>query len=304
MTSPREEEAVSRTIELLLDCTTARERSRVLLETLMGSKFCQSAALWRQVGRGDVRAWHPVLGRGSASLLPTLQEIRGVIRGDLPSELGLGRHVLLPFDNDEFALTLAISEHDEAAEEDVEAAESLFQVWLAVEVAESEAGDTELLDALSGPHERPVLSFDSPTPLLANPTKNNLREFLYQEASWLLGPSVHFDLEVEQLPELAGNPGQVEDCLRELLASAAVGMTHRSKHVRVSVAAGQKAAPGALITIEDDAGWIPSLSGAMGKRASTGLFSAAACLDALQGSLRLDQGSMGGLRVTAWLPAR
>jgi hypothetical protein len=309
MTSPREEAAVSQAIELLLDCTTARERSRVLIETLIGSGFCRSAALWRQVGRGDVRAWHPILARGNAAYLPTLEELRGVVAGDLAEELGGGRFVVLPIGHVEFALTLSVPAHDTSSretEEDLDGAEALFQVWLAVEMAEASELGTDLLDALPGLHggsTAGAAAAPQDTPRAASGhTAYELSTFLEREASWQLGPSVAFGLEVEDLPPLKANPVQFEGCLRELLASAAAGWSQRVGRVRVRVEAASEAAPGALVHLEDDAGWPPSLEASGSARQSAGLFSAARTIDAVGGSLKLDQSPLGGMRVTVWIP--
>lgn len=308
MSSPREEEAVSRTIELLLDCGSPRERIRVLLGTLVESGFCESAALWRQVGRGEVRAWHPVLGVGRASILPSLEELRGVVAGELPGELGRGRFVILPIEGDEFALTIATNAQQDSSEEDLEAAEALFEVWLAVEVSEANDHDDDLLAALAGLNPAESAGSVPPTPLLGSPVpeveeQEDLAAFLQREAAWLLGPSVTFELEASPLPELTVNQLELEACLRELLAGSSVGLSRRPTRVRASLRAAAPTAPGVLFTVEDDGGWIPSLSGPPSARRTQALFSAARLIDELGGSLRLDQGELGGVRVTVWLPA-
>lgn len=305
MSSPREDEMVHQAIELLLDCGTAVERTRVLLETVLESGLAASAALWRQVGRGAVRAWHPVLARGQAALLPTLAELRAVVDGELDAELGRGRCVLLPIGTSEFALTLGGCSPDS----EVELAESLLQVWLAVEIADAGGCSEELIDALPPLTEA---AREHPTSAAARllgraradvPPGRELEQFLEGEAGWMLGPGVSFEVHVEDLPALEVDPLWLEALLRDLLSHAAAGQTRRSERVRVAITDTSEQLAGIQVSIEDDAGWPPSLASRPSGRRSTGLFSAAAALTAVGGSLRLDSSPLGGVRIVAWLPA-
>lgn len=330
MTSPREEEAVSRAIDLLLDCTSARERSAVLLDTLLDTGLCASAALWRQVGRGKVRAWHPVLARGPASGLPTLEQLRAVVSGDLCEDLGGGRVVVLPIEGDEFALTLgmrfssepkAADELSDSEDDPSDTIEALFQVWLAVEQAESEGQEAELLDALPslsrergavlpsdldpqlGPSDRagsPAQEDQEQAPRA--PTADDLRAFLEREAAWILGPHVQFQARTEQLPPLACDPLQLESCLRDLIYHARAGQTSQPKTVAVELTTSATEAPGALVTVDDDGGWPPSLVGSQAGRNTHQLFQVALTVQNLGGSLRIDPSPLGGMRVTLWIP--
>ena len=104
MQPPRDESTLGRAMDHLLDCASPTERARILLDAVLEDGLAQAAGLWRRVGRGPVRAWHPVLSRGPASCLPTLSQLEAVLRGDLDRELPLRGLVLSPADDGEFAL--------------------------------------------------------------------------------------------------------------------------------------------------------------------------------------------------------
>jgi len=227
--------------------------------------------------------------------------------------------VLLPMRHCEFALTVATAGaggSEELAEENIENAEALFEVWLAVEMAEVADQGLDLLDALPGlsgasdAGAAPDMGageacpeFLPPELVPMGPRGREVEVFLRREAAWLLGPAVDLELELEDLPRLVANPIEFETCLRELLTSAAVGLSRRVTRVSVSVVPADPAAPGALITIEDDAGQLSPMTGVEGTRHSRSLFLAAEAIAAAGGSLRLAAGTHGGMRVAVWLPA-
>jgi len=130
----------------------------------------------------------------------------------------------------------------------------------------------------------------------------DLTRFLEREAAWILGPAVSFEVEAEDLPPLAADPLQLEACLRELLSHAGAGQTGLARVVRLRITAGDAAAPGARITVEDDAGWPPSLVGRPGGRGSGRLFAVARAIQDQGGDLRLDPSALGGTKVALWLP--
>lgn len=300
MSTPREEAATHRIMERLLECNTAQGRSAILLDSLISSKLCQSAALWRQVGTGAVKAWHPVLSRGRAALLPTLEQLRGVARGELPCELSGGRYVLLPIGRHNFALALGTQmPTDELSEERLDSADALFHVWMAVEVAESVGQKEDLLETL--PSLTELVTSQNPgtpwqTPFLDQP---NLAGFIEAEASWLLDTDVELTLEVQTLPRLALSKDATEGLIRDLLSHAAAGQSIAPSRIRVEVTVHGE---GAMITIEDDGGWPPSMQGNSVGRYSSGLFDATAALNSVGGECAIEKGAKGGMITKAIIP--
>lgn len=292
--------ATHRIMEQLLECGTSQERSAVLLNSLLEAGLCQSAALWRQVGTGTTKAWHPVLARGPASLLPTLDQLRAVTRGELGCELSGGRYVLLPIGRHNFALTLGTRlPGDDLSEERLDSADALFHVWLAVEVAESVGQSQNLLDALpslsdiAGQHNTHT---PWQTPLLETPT---LEHFIEGEASWLLDSNVELNLVIEPTPALALSRTHTETLLRDLLSHGAAGQSIRPMRVGLSV---QAAEDGAVITVQDDGGWPPSMQGETIGRFSSGLFDAARLVQNVGGEFSFSRSPLGGSCVKVWIP--
>ena len=304
MTSPRQEQRAHRLMQALLDCPNAQQRSALFLDLLVAEGLTESAAIWRRLGRGPVRAWHPILARGPASLLPTLEMVRGVARGELPNELSGGRAVLLPINHRRFALAIGQGHGPRAdVDEDLDTIDALFHVWMAVEVAESVEQSDELLEAL------PALgASDSSAAPLARPSNapealmawHGWERFLAREAERCLAPEVALELECDVLPEGRFDEQALRSILSDLMTHAAAGNARAPQRVRVRLEHLQGECIRA--TFEDDGGAPPSLRATTRGRFGTGLFDASKVLHAAGGDMAFKARSGHEFSVSATLP--
>lgn len=295
MTSPRQEQATHRLMEDLLDCPSAQQRCAILLDALLREKLCLSAAVWRHVGSGPVRAWHPLLARGAAGLLPTLDMVRSVVAGELPQELTGGRAVILPIGHRTYALAVGVGHAPSAThEEDLDTIDALFHVWMAVEVAESVGQADNLLDALPSLASAPAQPAQSP------PLWFGWQSYLRREADLVLDPACQLELECEALPEGRFDEDALRLILRELLASSAAGFERAP--TRLAIKLEHLASRGVRIELRDNGGRIPSLFNAQCGRFSGGLFDASKVLQQHGGDFTIEAHERGGNRVSAFLP--
>ncbi|MDF1798524.1 MAG: ATP-binding protein [Planctomycetota bacterium] len=317
MNSPKDESTLSRAIDLLLDCGSPTARAGILLDAVLKAGLAQAGSLWRRVGTGEVRAWHPLLSRGEAACLPTLAQVEAVTSGELDKELGARRLVLTPVDDQDFAL--ALGEVD-GGEWDLSELEALLAIWSAIERAE-DLGTPSLLDALPGPSPKDAQPApDELTAMLAealdpqtfaeffgplDPSPTAFEEILEFEVARLLGPDTQLDFQVDQTPQLALDEEALEDLVRNLLE----GLDDSTRRIRIQLSASDQVMPGALLVIESDSGWPPSLGGLSRGRSQgsgrelAGLSLAVADLHRCGGSMRLERSTWGGLQTTCWLPA-
>ena len=313
MTSPHDESTLSRAIDLLLDCGSPNARAGILLDAVLNAGLASAASLWRRIGTGEVRAWHPLLSRGPASCLPTLAQVEAVASGDLDKDLGARRLVLTPVEDQDFALALG---EVEGGEWDLAELEALLVIWSSIERAE-DLGTPSLLDALPGPSAQDAQPApDELTSLLAEaldpetfaeffgPLDSNataIEEILEFEVARLLGPDAELDFQVDGTPALILDEEALEDLVRNLLE----GLDADTQRVRIRLSSSEEKMPGALLVIESDSGWPPSLDGRHDKRSTelAGLSLAVADLHRCGGSLRLERSVWGGLQTTCWVPA-
>lgn len=302
MTSPRQEQATHRLMEDLLDCAAPQQRCALFLDALLREKLCASVALWRHVGKGAVRAWHPIVARGPASLLPTLDMVRGVAAGELPEELSGGRFVVLPINHRNYALAVGLGHHPAAtADDDLDTIDALFHVWMAVEIAESVNQGDSLLDALPAPIESSPAKQPSPAAMMWKGWEG----FLFREADALLESTIDFSAHCDDVPTLSLADDNLKVLLRELLTSSAAGFERRPTWVRVTMedVENTNTESGVRITIEDNGGHPPSLQSGHVGRFSSGLFDATYALNAASGDFSIERRPHGVNRVSVWLPA-
>lgn len=289
-------------MEDLLDCAAPQQRCALFLDALLREKLCTSVALWRHVGKGVVRAWHPIVARGPASLLPTLDMIRGVAAGELPEELSGGRFVVLPINHRNYALAVGLGHQPAAtADDDLDTIDALFHVWMAVEIAESVNQGDSLLDALPALGEKRYAKQLSPAAMMWKGWEG----YLYREADAMLDTTVDFSAHCDDLPTLSLADENLKVLLRELLTSSAAGFERCPSWVRVTMENVHIKATncGVRITIEDNGGHAPSLQACHVGRFSSGLFDATLALNAAGGELSIECRTHGVNRVSVWLPA-
>lgn len=303
MTSPRQEQRAHRLMQALLDCPNAQQRSALFLDLLLAEGLTESAAIWRRLGRGPVRAWHPILARGPASLLPTLEMVRGVARGELPNELSGGRSVLLPINHRRFALAVGQGHGPRAdVDADLDTIDALFHVWMAVEVAESVEQGDELLEALPALAASEAVAAPEPRTESAPALMawHGWERFLAREAERCLAPEVTLELECDVLPEGRFDEQALRAVLSDLMSHAAAGTARPPQRVRVRL----EHLDGRCIraTFEDDGGVPPSLRTRDQGRFSAGLFDASKVLHSAGGDLALTARSAHAFGVSATLP--
>lgn len=296
MSHPRQAQATHRLMEDLLDCPSPQQRCSMLLDTLLREKLCESVALWRRVGSGKVRAWHPMLARGSASLLPTLEMVRAVAAGDLPQELSGGRAVILPVNHRKYALAVGQGHMgDEDREEDLNMIDALFHVWMAVEIAESVNQSDSLLDVMPSLVDVPARS-GSPSPMFWH----GWTRFVENEADRQLDPSAKLEVTCDELPTEGFDEPLLRTLVRELVTHGAAGFERAPR--RLSVALEHLPERGIRVVVEEDGGLAPSLRGQPTGRFSSGLFDASEMLHAAGGDFSIEVDPRGSTRVLAFLP--
>ncbi len=307
MQPPRDESTLGRAMDRLLDCGSPIERARILLDAVLEDGLAQAAGLWCHVGRGPVRAWHPLLSRGPASCLPTLAQVEAVVAGDLAPELALRGLVLTPPDQNDFALSLG---EVDASEDRLAELEGLLSIWAAIERAE-ELSSADILDALPAPAPAEVeisAQIDELEQLLNRfvedePSRSGggaLGDVLEYELACRVGIDTEVRWRMDEVPAIGLGEEQLDDLVQNLLGD----LTDGARRVRVELGPTPPDMPGALLVIESDVGWPPTLGGSWGTDGGcAGLPLAIAELAAAGGSLGIERSTWGGLRLTAWLPA-
>ena len=317
MQPPRDESTLGRAMDRLLDCGSPFERARILLDAVLDDGLASAAALWRRVGGGPVRAWHPLVSRGAASCLPTLDQVDAASSSELNRELPLRGLVLFPANDHDIALALG---EVEASADRLAEVEGLLSVWAAIEHAE-QLSSAELLDALPAPTphsgsntdetlgdldaqldelwellDRSTQAEEQHQPLC---TGTELAEVLEFELARRLGVDTEVRWRMDEVPDVALD----DELLSDLTANLLEGLDEHTRRVRVELGPSSPTMPGAILVIESDTGWPPSLGG-LPTDEGHGLALAAAELADLGGSLGIEQGPWRGLRLTAWIPAR